>query len=220
LQPVVNHYLAVAAREDNSFANPSLAAKGGWAAADVLDPGAASDECGPGETPLACEYRLTRPAVALIMLGTNDVRATPPEAYEQTMRAIVETTLRLAIIPVLSTIPDLQRDWAVGRVAPLNDTLRQLARDYDVPLVDYAAAMQLLPNSGLSFDGVHPSTPPDGLSAHFTPENLQYGYTLRNLLTLQVLDQLWRGLGMPPATPDPTGPNAGASPEPPSPSVE
>jgi hypothetical protein len=34
--------------------------------------------------------------------------------------------------------------------------------------------------------------PPDGATARFTPENLQYGYTVRNLNALQVLDALLR----------------------------
>jgi len=40
-------------------------------------------------------------------------------------------------------------------------------------------------------DGVHPSAAPN--SADFTPENLQYGMTVRNLTALQALDAVWRG---------------------------
>jgi hypothetical protein len=47
-----------------------------------------------------------------------------------------------------------------------------------------------LPNRGLSSDGVHPSVGP--ASADFTPANLQYGMTARNLTTLQALDAVWR----------------------------
>jgi hypothetical protein len=39
-------------------------------------------------------------------------------------------------------------------------------------------------------DGVHPSWAPN--AADFTPENLQYGSTVRNLTALMVLDALWR----------------------------
>ena len=34
----------------------------------------------------------------------------------------------------------------------------------------------------------------DELAAYFTPDNLRYGYTVRNLLTLQMLDRIWRVL--------------------------
>jgi hypothetical protein len=194
LQPVLDYFTAVDAREGNSFVNLSLAAKGGWAAADVLNPNLSAAVCLPGEAPLNCEYRLVRPSVALIMLGTNDVRATPPERYEASLRAILEASINLGVIPVLSTLPTLQRDWAEGRVEPLNQIIVGLARAYDVPLWDFAAGLPALPNAGLSFDGVHLSTPPDGASADFTAENLQYGYTLRNLQALQILNALWRDL--------------------------
>ena len=62
-----------------------------------------------------------------------------------------------------------------------------------------------LPNNGLEADGVHPSYPPDTIgqweaAANFVGENLQYGYNMRNLSALQVLDALWRQviLGEPP----------------------
>jgi hypothetical protein len=39
---------------------------------------------------------------------------------------------------------------------------------------------------------VHPSSPPNGNAADFSAENLQYGYTVRNLGALHILDILWR----------------------------
>ena len=51
--------------------------------------------------------------------------------------------------------------------------------------------MENAPNEGMSKDGLHPSFPPDSGAARFTAENLQYGYTIRNLSALQVLDVLW-----------------------------
>lgn len=48
------------------------------------------------------------------------------------------------------------------------------------------------------WDGIHPSAPglaPDdyGAAADLSPENLTYGYTVRNLTALQALDAVWRG---------------------------
>jgi hypothetical protein len=34
--------------------------------------------------------------------------------------------------------------------------------------------------------------PPDKATTAFTPENLKYGYTVRNLTALQALDAIWR----------------------------
>jgi hypothetical protein len=75
----------------------------------------------------------------------------------------------------------------------INGIIVRLAREYDVPLWDYWSALQALPNDGLSGDGVHPSYPSIAGAANFTPDNLQYGYTVRNLLALQALDAVWRG---------------------------
>ena len=38
-------------------------------------------------------------------------------------------------------------------------------------------------------DGIHPSAAPN--CADLTPDNLQFGYTGRNLTALQALDALW-----------------------------
>jgi LysM repeat protein len=192
LQPVVDFYLPAMAQDGNPFVHTSLAAKGGWSAGSVIDPHVTNPNCNVGEAPLDCEYRVVKPSVALIMLGTNDVRTTPPDAYERYLRKIIETSIGKGIIPVVSTIPALHRDWAAGRVEPLNQVILKLAQEYDVPLWDYAAALRGLPNDGLSLDGVHPSVPPNGRPADFTAENLKYGYTVRNLTALQVLDAIWR----------------------------
>jgi hypothetical protein len=75
-------------------------------------------------------------------------------------------------------------------VEALNTILYNLALEYQIPFVDYWSALVSLPNRGLSSDGVHPSVGP--ASADFTPANLQYGMTARNLTTLQALDAVWR----------------------------
>ena len=53
---------------------------------------------------------------------------------------------------------------------------------------------------------IHLSSPIDGNAGDFTPENLERGYTLRNLVTLQSLDVLYKGLvlGEDLATPEAT----------------
>jgi LysM repeat protein len=189
LAPVVDVFSRELARTDNSFANLSLAAQGGWTTWSVLssknsDPG----QCLEGEIPLVCEYRRVRPSFAVIMLGTNDALQTSPADYEANMRTILDTTLNMGVVPILSSIPSLNR--SAGQVEALNTILYNLAVEYEIPFLDYWAAMVSLPNRGLSPDGVHPSVGP--ASADFTPANLQFGMTMRNLTFLQALDAAWR----------------------------
>jgi hypothetical protein len=181
------------ARAGNSFANQSLAAVSGWTADKLLTPGFAYPEICGTDTPLVCEYKQTRPAIALILIGSNDSGSGFPEVFAEQLRQIVEISLEMGVIPVLSTIPPKNFDEnQEQRVQAWNSVIRAIAAQYEVPLWDYHANMLGLPNRGISSDGLHPSVPPDGAAARFTPENLQYGYTVRNLNALQVLDALLR----------------------------
>jgi len=193
LQGVINYFSTEAARDNNnSFSNPSLAAYNGLSTSGALDPSVAWGQvCQAGETPLECEYRLVRPSVALIMLGTNDMALMPVENYRANLERIVQMSIDRGVIPVLSYIP--MRDGYADSVAVFNQTIASVARAYDVPLWNYASAMQNLDSNGLG-DGIHPSFPPGDFAAaaDFTPENLRYGYTVRNLTALQVLDAIWR----------------------------
>jgi LysM repeat protein len=193
-QAVIDYYSTAAARENaNSFANPSLAAKTNWRAAAVLDPSFADTAiCQEGEAPLACEFRLVRPAVALIMLGTNDVPSTSDANFEADYRRVIEFCLEKGVIPVVSTIPPLFRVGLEGRAEELNVIITALAREYDVPLWDYYSALQGLPGAGMAHDGVHPNSAPAGHNADFSAEYLQYGMVVRNLNALYVLDEIWR----------------------------
>lgn len=193
LQPVINYFSGAEARAGrNSFANATLAAKVGWRARAVLGTNAELPaDCGAGETPLACEYRVVRPAVALIMLGTNDVPYTPDAEYDRDLRLILDDTLAQGIVPILSTIPPFTRPGDEGRAEALNVIVRGLALEYAIPLLDYYAAMAPLPDAGLAGDGVHPSAAYDGRNANFTPANMQSGMVIRNLTALYALYEVW-----------------------------
>ncbi|MBN1120358.1 MAG: hypothetical protein JXJ17_04720 [Anaerolineae bacterium] len=187
LQPAINWFMGTA-RVANSFDNPSLAERYGWTSADILNPASAEPGCA-GRSPLVCEYELSHPSVALIMIGTNDSTGhLSVDAFRANLQQIVDISLEYGVIPVLYTIP-----WnAYGDVSGLNNVIVSTAWVYDVPLIDYYSAMEALPNHGVSDDGVHPSLPPDGNTANFSEENVQYGYTLRNLISVQALDAIWR----------------------------
>jgi hypothetical protein len=177
-----------AGRADSPFSRQSRAAGVGWRAADLLAPNAGGG-CWPGESPLECEYREVRPAVALIMIGTNDLVQTSADDYRRGLSRIVETSLRFGVLPVLSTIPALHGYEDEARA--FNRIIVETAAAHGVPLWNYALALRGLPNDGLSRDGVHPSAPPDrDAAAVFTPENRRYGYTMRNLTALKLLQLL------------------------------
>lgn len=189
LQATIDFFSATPVRNGSSFANQSLAAKFGWPTRQVLNPWAAGEICSAGEIPLECEYRLTQPAVALIMLGTNDVPSTPAAVYAEALREIVEFSILRGVIPALSTIPSFNRAGSEQRPRELNAIVVALALDYQIPLWDFWGATQHLPNQGLSGDGVHPAW--GSAPADFSEDNLrQYGGVMRNLLALQMLDSL------------------------------
>ena len=188
LQAVLNTYLPVDVRAGNAFSNPSLAAGNGWTSATLLDPSAANSAiCQPGETPLACEYRTVNPAIALIMIGSNDLVALSTDAYRANLQQIVAYSIEQGIVPALSTIPTRMAHEA--RSAEFNQIIVDTARANGLPLWDYGGAMRALADQGLSGDGLHPSAHPGGFAyaADFTGDHLKYGYVLRNLYAMQML---------------------------------
>nr|MBP7602175.1 SGNH/GDSL hydrolase family protein [Thermoflexales bacterium] len=147
--------------------------------------------CQPGESPLRCEYRQTRPSVALILIGTGDQHTW--QGYEQRYRQILNETIELGIIPVLITkADDLEFKDNSAPFGYLNSIVVRLAGEYGVPLLNFRQVADTLPNKGCIADGFHYNKPGDGQVANFNAAYLQYGYNQRNLTALQVLDLLRR----------------------------
>jgi lysophospholipase L1-like esterase len=131
--------------------------------------------------------------VALIMIGTNDSGGVAPTEYAANLRRIIEISISMGVIPVISTIPPKHVDaWNNARVDEWNTIIRNMARQYDIPLWDYWLALQKAPNQGIGPDGIHPSAPPDGATGKLMGDYLNYGYTIRNLTALKVLNAVWR----------------------------
>ncbi|MGH2524727.1 MAG: hypothetical protein ACRDH2_19645, partial [Anaerolineales bacterium] len=173
--------------EQDSFATPSLAAASGFNVAGPLDPTWANPEwCQAGESPLACEYRVARPSIALIMFGTNDTTYTEPAAYDYYLRTIVLQTLERDILPVLSTFPT--RPENPDKSLLLNQIVIRVASDYDIPLLNLNRALEPLPHHGVNPDDtLRLLAPPDERVDIFDEAHLQAGFTVRNLVTLQAL---------------------------------
>lgn len=179
----------------NSFNVTSVAAAPGWSAETILTPNATgSPLCLANETPLACELRITRPSIALIMLGTNDVGAfaISPETFKNNLQNIVNIAVSQGVVPVISTIPErFDGTTDSATILALNAEIVDIATASGIPVWNLWAALRDLPGSGISADGVILSNPPSGnLSTDLSAQNLVYGFNQRNLTALQVLDAI------------------------------
>jgi lysophospholipase L1-like esterase len=205
--PFPRGYTSVWCRRANSFSRASATAVTGSDAADALAAPMRQPPAGcAGLSPLACEYRLLHPSVALIMYGTNDLESFSPAAYEANLAGIVQRSLEDGVIPVLSTIPPrTDRLGRNRRVLRFNHRVLDVADAYRVPLWNYWRSLQAerMVNRGIGDDGVHPNLyggcePPLGCRPlDFTRPGLRYGYNQRNLGALRVLDRLRVVLGEP-----------------------
>jgi hypothetical protein len=141
-----------------------------------------------------CEYRLARPSIALIMFGTNDAAYRTAQQYRSDLLEIVRMSVEMGVIPILSTIPIVP--GYEMQVRELNGVVVEITTAENLPMWDYGQVMDNLPNHGLGWDNLHPSAPPDGYeaAADFRTPNLQYGYVMRNLTALQMLDRVWRAV--------------------------
>lgn len=168
-----------------SFGRTGMAARGGFNTRRILDPVSADPSlCQAGESPLACELRLHRPALAILSLGTNQVWK--PEEFEAGMRQILESLLSRNVVPILSTKGDnLEGDHRINHIVAC------LAQEYDLPLWNFWSAIQPLPGRGLQPDLEHLTY---GITDFDDPEAMQSAWTVRNLTALQSLDAVWRGL--------------------------
>jgi hypothetical protein len=186
LQPVIDRFGA-------SFNVLTQAAHNGMNAAAVLDPlWANPNSCQLGESPLACEYRLRNPAFAVIMFGTNDLLALDHVQFDRSLRRVVVETMHAGIVPVLSTFP---RHLALpDRSILFNQIVVRVALDYNLPLINLWRALEPLPGHGIAADGFHLSGPLTSAGDFASAANLETGFPLRNLLTLQALDAVWRGV--------------------------
>lgn len=176
--------------ELNSFATISVASTSGFNTASIQDPLWADPAvCEANESPLACEYRLANPSLAIIMVGTNDVFYFEAESFDYYLRLIVLETINRNIVPVLNTFP--ARPEFPEKSLLFNQVIIKVAQDYDLPLINLWLAIQTLPNHGVDeVETIHLTAPEDQRTGDFTETNLEAGYTYRNLVTLQALDIL------------------------------
>ncbi|HVP65916.1 MAG TPA: GDSL-type esterase/lipase family protein [Anaeromyxobacteraceae bacterium] len=214
LAAAVSYWQSVKATStETPFARVSLAAYPGWSA-DMSYAGCPNANC-----PLLEEIAAVEPGTAVVMFGSNDslccgcglTDAQIASIYFYRMRYIVDTLLANGVVPILSSMPprtDLTQSMAggcdgkqLGRATLFVNTTRAIAQARQVPFIDFFREMWPLPNNGLSGDDVHPSVCTDtvGETCRFdaTPSTCapsqpwnQYGYNVRNLVTLDALDRV------------------------------
>jgi hypothetical protein len=175
-----------------SFSRDSLAVKGGFNVAAVLSPLRADPkQCEQGESPVACELRVYNPSFAIISMETW--WSGKPENYEKYMRQLIEYLIDQGVVPILATKAD---NLEGGN--QINQVLGQLAWEYDIPLWNFWASVQSLPDKGLTKDGFHLTL---GNYFYDNPQSTLTGWSRRNLTALQALDAVWHGITNSPPLP-------------------
>ena len=179
LQPTIDYY-------KGSFSRKSLAVRGGFNVAAILSPLRADPKsCSKNESPLDCELRTWKPSVVFVSMETWWSEK-PAEVYDKHMRQVIERILATGAVPIIATKADnLEGDNSI------NATVAQIAYDYEIPLWNFWAAVQPLPNHGLSSDHFHLT-----FARNFfdDPVRMKSAWPWRNLTALQTLDVVRRGL--------------------------
>jgi hypothetical protein len=147
LQRTVAHFA-------KSFSRTSVAANGGLGAAMMMDPqwadGALCD-AKTGNGPLACELWVSRASIVFIALGTQEQYSW--QDFEKNYRPMIRHALSKGVLPVLVTKADDIETVSGAPSGHINSVIRKLAAEFQVPLLDFAAATRELPNKGLIDEG-------------------------------------------------------------------
>ena len=170
----------------NAFQSGGALASGAdWRAADLLDPARANPGvCQPGETPLACELRVNRPATVFVDVGRVDLlTGTPVDQFAAQLEQIVNTVIDGGAVPVLMTLPGDPN--AIPNLAAYNSVIAERADDQDLPLLNvWRGVMERVPGA------VNPdlTLSSSGVGDQFTNAELStYGVPVRNLAALRQL---------------------------------
>ncbi len=190
LQPSLSHFLNGDAAGSTPFDRDTEAARSGMSAGWAIsgDP-----------SPVASEFDTIQPRFALIHYGTNDMglgstHLSAMPGYYENMQALLYQLMSEGVIPILTGISHRgDRETADLWVPIYNALIRGMAQQWQIPFIDLYMAMDPLAGHGLSGDGVHLNGYSGG-ACQLTEEGLAYGYPMRNLIVLESLDRLRRGL--------------------------
>lgn len=158
------------------FDRDGFSTKFGFTAASPLTQFEADPEfCLPEENPLECELRITRPTFVLVSMEFPFLNRSAA-LYERYIRQIIEYIISQGAVPILATKADnTEGDHSI------NLTIAELAYEYDLPLWNWWAAAQPLPDHGMDiYRG----------DFHIS----QLAWEERSRTFLMVLDHLWKEL--------------------------
>lgn len=136
----------VIARFDGALARQSVAVGGGFRAADMFDPAFAQKPniCAPDEGVYVCELRQSHASIVFIQLGTGDRFVW--HDYEATLRRMIDTAIAAKVLPILFTKADEMEQYQGGApMGYINEVIRKLAAEYQLPWVDFFEATRPLP---------------------------------------------------------------------------
>jgi hypothetical protein len=159
-------------------------------------------------SPLQAEIDAIAPGLALVHYGTNDMGlgidpGTAMPGFFESMSTLMDTLDHQGVVAILVGLTKRADDPDADLWIPTyNAVLRALAQQRQVPFVDVWRAVDPLPDHGLGGDGLHLRADPDGACLLDAP-GLQYGYNMRNLIQLEVLDRMRAALADADDAPDP-----------------
>jgi hypothetical protein len=137
--------------------------------------------CLASESPVQCELRIHKPSIVIIQIGTHSV-----DRNKEYMGEILEQLIAAGVVPIIGTKADnTEKDMHV------NLEYAELAAYYDIPLWNFWAAVQSLPNHGLHLTEEDPALYLGDL--YLTDEAKE----LHRLTALESLEAVWRGVSVP-----------------------
>jgi hypothetical protein len=147
-------------------------------------------------SPLQREINAINPQYALIMFGSNDIYGIDVnetwliEEIVDDLLLIADSCADQGVVPILKSAPN-----KVGyseQMFILSEYIRLAAEERQYPFIDVLAATWPLPNHGQGSDGTHFRYYDYNRMCVFHTEALNYGINMHNLITLQMLDDLYR----------------------------
>ena len=193
LGPSLDFFLLGDAAGTSPFDRHTLAAEVGRTAGWAIEgePSPVDQELGALEP--------ERPSLALVHYGTNDMQqgltyASAMPGFFANMSDLLDQLIEGGIVPIVFGVSRrLDSDAADRWVGTYNAVSRGLAQARSIPFVDLHYALEPLEGYGISGDGIHLDAYGPG-PCILSPEGLEYGYNVRNLIGLEALDRAHRSL--------------------------
>jgi hypothetical protein len=143
----------VASRFPDGFYRDFIAAQVGFNSGSVLNAELANPQyCAANENPLECDLRVTQASVVFVAIGTNDQYAW--QSFEGNYRRIITVIQTHGALPVLLTKAD-ENERGYATEGYINTTIRKLAAEHQLPLIDLWQLTRPLPGWGMGDDHYH-----------------------------------------------------------------